>query len=548
MNKKSNISKIGVLIIGLILLNFISDKLYQRFDLTEDQRYTLSEPAKNILEKINAPIIIKVYLEGDFPTEFKRLQIETQQLLEELKSENNKIQFRFINPLGLEEDLLNQGLVPSQLSVQENGVVSEIVIFPWATIKKGNKTERISLLKDTNAQTQEAQLENAIQNLEYAFVDAIHKINAAKSKSIAVLNGNNELDDIYIYDFLQTLGQYYHLAKFTLDSVASNPKSTLKNLTEFDLVIIAKPTERFTENEKYTLDQYFINGGKTLWLVDNVHAELDSLITTGASLAFPRDLNLTDLFFNYGARINADLVTDLYASKIPLATGNVGNQTQYDQFLWTYYPLTQSANNHPINKHIEAVNFKFTSSIDLLKNDIEKTILLQSSPLSKTVGTPTIVELKSISENKNPTNYNNGNQPLAVLLEGEFKSAYADRIKPFKSEINKDKSEANKMILIADGDVIANDISRGQPTPLGIDKWTGQRFGNKEFLMNSVNYLLDDAGLLEIRNKTVDLKILNREKAFNKRTFYQFLNVVFPLAILGLFGIVFNLIRKRKYS
>ncbi len=548
MNKKTNISKTGILIIGLLLLNFISNKLYQRFDLTEDQRYTLSEPAKNILEELNSPIVISVYLEGEFPTEFKRLQIETQQLLEELQSENNKIKFRFINPLGDEEALINQGLEPSQLSVQQNGVVSEIVIFPWATIKKGNKIERVSLLKETNAQTQEAQLENAIQNLEYAFVDAIHKITATKSKSIAVLKGNNELDDIYVYDFLQSLGQYHHLAKFTLDSVATNPNLTLNNLTEFDLVVIAKPTEQFTENEKYTLDQYFINGGKTLWLVDNVHAELDSLMETGESLAYPRDLNLTDLLFNYGVRINSDLVLDLYSSKIPLASGNIGGQTQYDQFLWPYYPVAQSANNHPINKHIDPVSFKFTSSIDLLKNDINKTVLLQSSPLSKTVGTPTLVDLKSIREKTNPSQFNNGNQPLAVLLEGNFKSAYADRIKPYKTEFSKNESEANKMILIADGDLIANQISRGQPTPLGVDKWTGQRFGNKEFLMNCVNYLLDGNGLLQIRNKTIDLKILNREKAFNERTYYQFLNLAFPLVLLGLFGLVFNLIRKRKYQ
>ncbi|MDC9722495.1 MAG: gliding motility-associated ABC transporter substrate-binding protein GldG [Urechidicola sp.] len=548
MNKKSNISKISILIVGLILLNFVSSKIYQRFDLTEDQRYTLSEPAKNILENLNTPITINVYLEGEFPTEFKRLQIETQQLLEELQSENKNIRFRFINSLGNEKELIDQGLEPSQLSVQQNGVVSEIVIFPWATIKKGNKIERVSLLKDTNAQTQEAQLENAIQNLEYAFVDAIHKINAKKNKSIAVLKGNNELDDIYLYDFLQTLGQYYHLGKFTLDSVASDPKKTLDNLSKFDLVLIAKPTERFTENEKYTLDQYFINGGKTLWLIDKVQTELDSLILTGESLVYSRGLNLTDLFFNYGVRINSDLVTDLYSSKIPLATGNVGNQTQYNQFLWKYYPVVQSANNHPINKHIEPVNLKFTNSIDLLKNDVDKTVLLQSSPLSKTVGTPTIISLNSISEQTDPADYNNGNQPLAVLLEGNFKSAYADRIKPFKTAMSKNASDTNKMIFIADGDLIANQVSQGQPTILGVDKWTGQHFGNKEFLMNCINYLLDDEGLLEIRNKTINLKILNREKAFNERRYYQLLNVILPLILLGFFGVVFNLIRKRKYQ
>ncbi len=547
MNKQSNISKIVLLIIGLIVLNFVSNKVSLRFDLTEDQRFTLSQPALDILDKIDSPIIIKVFLEGEFPTEFKRLQIETRQLLEELKSENNHINFRFINPLDVDtNELLAQGLQPSQLSVQENGVTSEIVIFPWATVQKGNKIENVSLLKDTNAQSQEEQLQNAIQNLEYAFADAIHKITSEKTKKIAVIKGNGELDDIYIFDFIKTMGAYYRLAQFTLDSVENAPERTLNLLKEYDLLVIAKPTERFTENEKYALDQYITYGGKTLWMVDQVHAELDSLMATGESLAYPRDLNLTDLLFSYGVRINQNLVQDLYAATIPLATGAVGNQTQYDQFLWNYFPVVQSVNNHPINKNIESVNFKFTSSIDLLKNDIEKTVLLQSSPLSKVTGTPTIISLSSISQQPNPENFNNGNQPLAVLLEGEFKSAYADRIKPFKAG-SKDKSSANRMIVIADGDIVANQITRGQPEPLGVDKWTGQRFGNKEFLLNCVNYLLDDSGLIQVRSKIIDLKILNREKAYEERRFYQVLNLLLPLILLALFGLVFNYIRKKKY-
>lgn len=549
MNKLSNISKLSLLILAIIIVNFISNTIYHRFDLTEDGRYTLSEPAIKIIENIDNSIIIKVYLEGDFPSEFKRLQDETKQLLEELRAVNSNIRFRFINPL--DEDtraLVDFGLQPSQLSIEQNGRTSEIVIFPWAVVQRGKRIEKVSLLKDTNSQTQDEQLQNAIQNLEYAFTDAIHKIISKKEKKIAIIKGNGELEDLYLANFLRKLGEYYHLAPFTLDSVKTNPKKTLEQLTKFDLAIIAKPTERFTDEEKYTLDQYFINGGKSLWLIDSVHAELDSLMDTGKSLVFPRDLNLTDLLFSYGVRINANLVQDLYSAKIPLATGNLGNKVQYNQFLWNFYPVNQSYNNHVINKNLEPVNFKFVSSIDLLKNDIEKTILFQSSPLSKIIGTPTIINLNSIAKKPNPDNFKNGNQPMAVLLEGNFKSAYANRIQPFKTTLQKEISSPNKMIVIADGDLIANQITRGQPEPLGVDKYTGQHFGNKEFLLNCVNYLIDDSGLIQIRSKTISLKTLDREKSYQERSYYQILNLIIPLFLLGIFGLTFNYIRKKKYQ
>jgi gliding-associated putative ABC transporter substrate-binding component GldG len=283
-------------------------------------------------------------------------------------------------------------------------------------------------------------------------------------------------------------------------------------------------------------------------MIDQVHAELDSLMATGKSLAFSRDLNLTDLLFNYGVRINPNIVKDLYSSKIPLATGKLGNKTQYDQFLWQYFPVVQSKNNHPINKQIEPVNLKYVNSIDTLKNSIDKTILLQSSPLSKTIGTPTIIDLKMIAQQANPNDYNNGNQILSVLLEGEFNSAYSNRVKPFQLSNPKEKSNPNKMIVIADGDVIANQVSRGQPERLGVDKWTGQQFGNKEFLLNCVNYLLDDTGLINVRSRAIDLKILNREKAYSERTYFQLLNTILPLLLLAFFGFIFNYLRKKKYS
>ncbi len=546
MNNKY--AKIVIVIISLILINYVSSKLYKRFDLTEDHRYTLSETTVEIVENIEENILITIYLEGNFPAEFKRLQVETKLHLEELKAINKNIKFKFANPTDIAEDLIEEGLEPSRLQVQENGKLSEIIIFPWAVVQYKNKSETVSLLKDIFANSQDEQLESSIQNLEYAFANSIHKLTSKKEKKIAIIKGNGELNDIYIADFLRKISEYYRLAPFTLDSVVKQPQKTLKELSEFDLIIVSKPTEKFSEEEKYTLDQFSMHGGKSLWLIDNVQAELDSLMLTGESLAYPRDLNLTDLFFNYGVRINYDLINDVYSSKIPLATGNVGNKTQFNAFNWNYFPLVNSKNDHAITNNIEAVNLKFPNSIDTLKNDIQKTILLQSSPLSKTIGTPTIISLKSIAEKTNPAEYKNGNIPIGILLEGNFKSAYAGRTKPFEINNSKDKSSATKMIVIADGDIIANEVAKGKPLELGVDKWTNQRFGNKEFLLNCVNYLLDDNGLINIRSKTIKINFLDKEKVFNEARKWQLLNILFPLIILGVFGVSFNYFRKKKYQ
>jgi len=545
---KNKYSKIALLLIGILLINFISSTTYKRFDLTEDSRYTLSNTTKTIVKNVNTTITIKVYLQGDFPAEFKRLQTETKQHLEELKALNKKIRFRFINPSEIGQTLINKGLEPSRLQVKENGKLSEIVIFPWAVVTSKNKTENISLLKDIFSNSQDEQLQSSIQNLEYAFSNAIHKITTKKSKKIAIIKGNGELEDIFIADFLRKLNEYYFLAPFTLDSVADQPQKTLAAISKFDLAIIAKPTEKFTEEEKFTLDQYVMNGGKTLWMVDNVEAELDSLMLTGETLAYPRDLGLTDLFFNYGVRINNDLIVDLFSTKITLATGNIGNKTQFSQFKWNYFPLLNSTNNHPINNNIEAVNVKFSNSIDTLKNTIKKTVLLQSSPLSKSIGTPSILSLKTITQVENSSEYNNGNKSIAVLLEGEFKSAYNGRIKPFKIENSKGKSTLTKMILISDGDIIANEISQGKPLELGVNKWTNQRYGNKEFLLNTVNYLLDDTGLINIRSKTIKIDFLNKQKAYKETRKWQLINILFPLFLLTIFGLLFNYFRKKKYQ
>ena len=546
MNKK--IKNIVFLVIGLFVLNYVNQSFYKRFDLTEDQRYTLSNTTTSILAKVNKPLFITVYLEGDFPSEFKRLQVETRQYLEELAAENNNIKIHFENPDNQREDLIKKGMMPSQLTVEEDGKLSEAIIFPWAEVNFEEKTQIVSLLPTAIVASQEEQLQKAVENLEYSFSNAIHTITRKNKKSIAVLTGNGQMQDIYMYSFLSELAKKYKLAKFTFDSVTKNPKQTLQDLTSLDLAIIAKPTQKFTEKEKFTLDQFITNGGKTLWMLDNVQADQDSLLASGKMLAYPRDLNLTDLLFSYGVRLNTSLVKDLYAAQISLATGRVGNQTQYQNLDWFYHPLVGGNPNHPITKNTAPIRLQFTNQIDTLKNDILKIPLLMSSPLTQKIGTPTIIELQYIAEEPQEKDYVSGNQLLGVLLEGDFKSAYKNRVKPFETNLFKENAKNNKMIVIADGDVGKNQILKGKPTDLNRDKWTGQTFGNKDFLINAVDYLLDDTGLINLRNKTLKINILDKQKAYKERTFWQFINVALPLILLFSFGFVFNYLRKRKYS
>jgi len=546
MNKK--IKNTSILLIGLVLLNIVNQSFYKRFDLTKDQRYTLSETTKTIVQRIAQPLFIKVYLEGDFPSEFKRLQVETLQYLEELAAENSDIIIQFVNPDLQRESLIKRGMLPSQLTVEEDGKLSEAIIFPWAEIKYRNKSTLVSLLPTTIVSSQEEQMQKAVENLEYSFTYAMHSILTEAQQKIALLSGNGELEDIYLYSFLSEVAKKHKLAKFTLDSVAKNPKQTLKELTEFDMAIIAKPTTEFSAAEKFTLDQFITNGGKTLWMIDNIIADQDSLFNGGKMLAYPRNLDLTDLLFSYGVRINTTLVKDLYAAKIPVATGMVGNQTQFKNLEWFFHPLAGGNPNHPITKNILPVRFQFTNQIDTLKNNIKKTPLLVSSVLTQKFGTPNFISLQSIADEPIEEDYRDGNQLLAVLLEGDFNSAYRNRVQPFKTAIYKANANGNKMIVIADGDIGRNQILKNKPFDLSRDKWTNEQFGNKDFLLNAVDYLLDDVGLMKLRNKSLQIPILDKQKAFKERRYWQFINLGIPLLMLLVFGIGFHGLRKRKYQ
>ncbi len=551
---KHFISIIGALVL-VVILNVVGNFLYIRFDLTEDKRYTLSEPTIAAVKQFDAPIVIDILLEGTIPPEFSKLKAETIQLLKTFESYNQNIQFNLINPLEDETntqqtiaDLQRIGLKPANVTIEENGKVSQELVFPWAMVNYADKTVKVSLLKNKLGSNAEDRINNSVQQLEYAFADAFTKLTIKEKKRVAVIKGNGELDDVYIADYLTTIRDYYNIGAITLDSVGTNPQKVLNQLKGFDLAIIAKPTEAFTDEEKFVLDQFIVNGGKSIWLMDQVAIEVDSIFKGGGSaLALPRDLNLRDFFFKYGVRINPVLVNDLYFTQIVLASGE-GNDSQYNPVPWYYNPMVFSRNNHAINTNIEAVRYQFANAMDILENDYEKTVLLWSSPLSKTEGVPKQIGLNILDNPPNKELYTNGNQPLAVLIEGHFVSTFKNRVKPLKLQNTLESGSENKMIVISDGDVIKNQLRNGVPLELGYDKWTNSSYGNKEFLVNCINYLLDDTGLINIRNKKVAIPLLDAEKVAAQKTKWQLINIGLPVIITMLLGIFFSFFRKRKFA
>ena len=562
-NKNPNLKNLFTIIFIIVVANFAGHYLFKRFDLTEDKRYTLSQTSLNIISEVKEPLYVDVFLEGNFPGEFKKLQTETQQLLEEFKARNSNIIFQFINPLDKEEErektlqqFYDRGLTPLNVTLDEKGKQTQEIVFPWAVVSYGNKSAKVPLLKNMMGASTAQKVVSSVQHLEYAFSNAFNSVTKNREKKVAILKGNGELHDLLLADFLKSVRENYFIGPFTLDSVAKSPENTLKELKKYDLAIIAKPTEAFSDSEKQVLDQFLMHGGKTLWLVDQVNMEMDSLMETGENLAFPRDLNLNDLFFKYGIRIKPDLIKDIMATPISLATGEQGSATQYTKFPWLYSPMIYPVANldptktSPIVSNLDGMKFEFTNPIEVLKNNIKKTVLLQSSPYSKSVGTPTQVNLKMVQDRPEQKDFTgNGNIPVAVLLEGKFNSVYQNRVLPFAEKDFISNGKESKMILISDGDVVKNQLDKNfQPLELGFDKWINNLYANKEFMLNCVNYLLDDNGLINIRSKEVDLPILDTQKVVDNYTYSQIVTIGFPIALVLLFGAVFTYLRKKKYS
>ena len=554
MKTKAHLKKILGIVALLLLLNLVASQFFTRLDFTSDGKYTLSNSTLELIDSINNPVLFKVFLTGDLPSEFKRLQTETRYMLEEFQAYNANIKFEFVDPLDSDEETMDvanrfyeEGMPPESLNIRESGQLTERLIFPWAIAKYENKQVSVKLLQKTLTQSNSELIQKSIENLEYAFIDAITKLSRERSKKIAIIKGQGELEDRYLSDFLTTLKDYYLIAPFTLDSVKRNPQRTVDLLKTYDLIIDAKATQAFSEEKNYAIDQYLMNGGKALWLTEHVHVEKDSLYRSSKStLALPKDLNLYNLFFKYGIRINPQFVNDLYSAPIVLASGS-GNSTQLSRFPWFYDPLGNTGEKHPITSNLNPVKFEFANPIDTLKSNLKKTILLESSELSRKVGVPYEINLSEISKEPDPRLYTEGNYPLAVLIEGEFNSAFKAKLKPFQLSNSLDESPKTQQVFISDGDVIKNQLQSGKPLELGFDRYTGQTYGNKTFLLNTVNFLLGDEDLVKTRNKSIELDEMDLEKLKNEKLTWQLFNLAVPVISVLIFGLVFFYWRRKKY-
>jgi gliding-associated putative ABC transporter substrate-binding component GldG len=566
-NRKKDIIQFLSIVLVIILINFIGSIAHSRFDLTKEGRYSLSEASKNLLNSIDDYVYIEVFLEGDFPAGIERLSLETKQILSEFKSQNNLVQFTFINPTESTDEktrneiikqLYEKGLDPTSLQVKDGDSYTEKIIVPGAIVKYGSKEVAVQLLKNQIAASPDQNLEQSIRELEYEFTNAIKQLRTPLKPSIALLTGHGELEGVDIEDLTISLTQQYSVDKidlreFEVDSLG-NPDlaKKLRDLKLKKLLLIAKPISKFQNLDKYFIDQYIMNDGKVIWMLDATNADMDSLSNKGSFLAYPlRDLNLGDQLFKYGVRVNSNLIEDVSSSKIPVPVSFINDVPKWELLPWRYFPVSIPTSSHPITSNLNAVKFDFASSIDTVKTNttVKKTILLHSSPYTKLANTPYEVSLQKALEQPSQDEFNKGPQTMAVLLEGTFESVFKNRISQLSTKLPfKELSKTTKMIVISDGDVAQNQVSRGVALPLGYDNYEKRQYGNKDFILNSIDYLLEEEALIDVRTRELKMRLLDSQKINQERSFWQALNMLAPILLIILFGLIKQYRRKKKYT
>jgi ABC-2 type transport system permease protein len=569
--KVTNSIRLLISILIIIVLNILSQFLYTRLDLTTEKRYSLSDATKKFLKNLDDVVLFKVYLEGDFPANYKRLKMETKEMLDEFRAYSKNIEYKFINPAegkdkkatkNFYKQLVEKGLVPINKRVTTNEGSSQSIIFPGAIVSYKDKEMPLQLLTSEQGASAEVSLNNSIQGLEYNIANIIRKLSIRVKPRIAFITGHGELGEEWTADILYTLSDYYDVERIPIkgkvNSLGERSVKTGKFQNKYKAIIIAKPDSAFPEKDKFLIDQFIMRGGKVIWLMDPVSASMDSLKKTNQTetLGFANNLNLDDMLFNYGVRINYNLLLDINALPIPVVTGQVGNQPQQSLIPWYYFPLATSASNHPIVNNLNAVKCEFASSIDTVGGkDISKVVLLRTSQYSRTLNTPVRISLDILYKKPDMRMFNKRNLPVAVLLEGVFTSNFKGRV---AAEILEDKenfdfretSIKTSMIVISDGDIIKNqfNFSKGYPLPLGYDQYTNQTYGNKDFMLNCIDYLCDESGLMTVRSRELKLRLLDNTKINKNKLSIQLTNVAIPILIILLFGIVMVIFRKRIYT
>lgn len=557
-----------ITIAALVAINWLASMYHTRIDFTNEKRFTLSPPTKKVLQKLDDVVQVDVFLKGDFPSGFKKLANSTTELLQEFKEvAGKKLQYRFISPdetvegtnVKWGDSLIAAGLFPINLKSQLKVGEQQQLVYPLALVYYKENVLPVILFEQKGIDVKKSyadamkDLNSAEALMEYKFADAIFKASQINKPMIAYAVGNGEPQDVRIYDLAENvLRQDYNLQQFNLTKLPIIPDT-------FKLLMLIKPTEKFTEVEKLKIDQFVMRGGKVLMFIDELNAEMDSLRIKNEVIAYDRGLELNDLLFKYGARINSDLVMDLQCDFLPF---DVNGNGQFDFLHWNYFPLLESKSNHLINKNLGLVSGKFVNSIDTIEVEgIKKTVLLSSSVNSKTIATPALISGKENVNEPESDKFKRANIPVAVLLEGKFSSLFRNRLSQAMNDslqksggmYMQESIVENKIIIVADGDMILNSVSKNEPLPMGVNPLTvgsqyRYQFANKDFLKNCLDYLLNSSGLSEAKAKDYTLRLLDGKKVAAQKGAWQLINIAAPVIIIILFALLYQFIRRRKYT
>jgi ABC-2 type transport system permease protein len=553
----------------VVLINIASTFFFTRVDLTADKRFTLNKTTIELIKNMDDIVFFKVYLDGDLPANYKKLRDEFKQMLDEFRSYNTNIQYEFIDPSASSDEkernriyaeLYKDGLNYATPTEKKKGEISKQIVWPGAIVSYRSKRLPLQLITNQTYANEEEVIIRAINDLEYQLSNAIRKLTVKYSPTVAFIEGHGELDTLQTKDAMVALSEYYQVQRIRIDSninslVFRNQKGDSVSIKpRYKAIIIAKPTEPFSERDQFIIDQYVMYGGRVFFLIDPLVADLDSIAYQPAAMAYPYDLKLDELLFKYGVRINQHLVTDLRCASIPVVTGQVGNQPTTKFFKWFYSPLAFPESNHPIVNNLNAIRFDFASTIDFVGNaDLKKTVLLQTSENSNVTGNLPRYTLNLLKQKPQKSDFTKSGLPLVVLLEGSFESFYKRRVTPQIAEsklINfREKSLPTAIIVAADGDIIRNKIApNGSIFPLGYDRYTREMFGNRDFIVNCVNYLCDDQGLIALRGRTIKLRLLDEQKIAQTENWQKIKNVALPIFTIWLLGVIIFTWRKRAYG
>jgi len=554
--KQRDLLAFAAILGGLLLFNFIAQRLFFRVDLTEEKRYTMSPATKTLLRDLKQPVTITVYLTGDFPPAFRRLEQGVRETLTEFQVYGGvNLNYIFIDPSAASTEaarnafytsLLKKGLKPTNLGATENGKRVEKIIFPYAVVSVGGKDKSVLLLRGNQTAPADVRLNQSIEGLEYELASTIRTLIPALRKRIGVVEGHGELTNVQAGDMLGTWQQQYDVFRVTLSKV--------KDLGALDAIVVAQPKTPYSEDDKFKLDQFITRGGRALFFVDALRVDLDSVSRNGVALATPYNLNLDDLFFKYGLRLNQNLLLDLNSGQIPLVTGMDGNKPKIEPMPWQLYPLINKFSPHPITRNLDAVYLKFTGNLDTVKAaGIRKTALMTTSRYTRVLPAPVPINFNDARLEPNPKLYQRGFQPVAYLLEGQFTSLFANRARPGTLQFQPEKpadARPSKILVLADGDFIRSEVDpkTGNPYRLGFDRLANTEFANRELVLNATDYLLDETGLIAVRGKQITLRPLDKVKLAEQRRRWQLLNLGAPLVLLGVFGAVRAWRRKRRYA